>query len=285
MVGTLTPFLPAALAYSRPMLVPVSLEDKILAIQNALIERGRKLERFGVDGDFGHETADAVIAELNVSIAAPPIPKIGLRREDFAYAATMLGCSLPQLRAVDEVESGGGWFADMRSDILDLDGPGGFIAGPELPKILFEALWFSRFTAARFNDTHPNISSPRWDRALYVGGQAEWGRLHRAMQLDEEAALKSASVGRYQIMGFNHDLAGFATVRGFWDAMKTNELQHLKAFVRFIKNARLADALRNVSSSPVDCVAFARGYNGSGYRANRYHEKIAQAFAKHSRKA
>lgn len=209
-------------------------------------------------------------------------PQIGLALSDFQSAATALACSVAQIRAVDEVESGGGWFKDMRADILALDGPGGFIDGPHLPKILFEAHIFDRQTDGRFRQSHPNLSSQRWNRALYVGGQAEWTRLYRAMQLAPRAALMSASVGRYQIMGFNHQLAGFDTVEAFWDAMKRSERDHLDAFVSFIRNRNLLSALRAISNNARDCIPFAQGYNGSGYAANNYHVKIAAAHAKWS---
>ena len=65
--------------------------------------------------------------------------QIGLTADDFAHAARALQCTVAQIRAVDEVESGGGWFKDVRADILAVDGPGGFVDGPNLPKILFEA--------------------------------------------------------------------------------------------------------------------------------------------------
>lgn len=272
-------------AYSGPMFLAISLDDKTRAVQRALVARGHSLPKFGADGDWGHETADAALVEFAVAMPEQAAPKIGLRPDDFAEAADLLNCSIAQIRAVDEVESGGGWFEDVRADILDLDGPGGFIGGPELPKILFEAHQFSKRTGRRFDDSHPNLSSTRWNRALYVGGEAEWVRLHRAMELDRWAALMSASVGRYQIMGFNHALAGFDDVEAFWDAMKTSELWHLKAFVEFIRNTHLTEMLRRVSSVPEDCAPFALGYNGSGYRTNRYHEKIAKAFVKHSKKA
>lgn len=214
--------------------------------------------------------------------ADAPIAKIGLGPEDFMAAAKRLGCTVAQIRAVWEVESGGGWFNDVRADILAVDGPGGFIDGPHLPKILFEAHIFDRYTDGRFRASHPNLSSARWDRKLYVGGQGEYVRLHRAMQLDRHAALMSASVGGAQIMGFNHAAAGHPTVEGFWDAMKRSERDHLDAFVSFIDSKRLNAALRAISNAPSTCVAFAKGYNGSGYAANNYHVKIADAHRKHS---
>lgn len=215
-------------------------------------------------------------------ISAAAVRQIGLTSQDFADAARVLGCTVAQIRAVWEVESGGGWFKDVRADILAADGPGGFIDGPNLPKILFEAHIFDRETDGRFRASHPNLSSRTWDRRLYIGGEGEWLRLHRAMQLDRRAALRSASVGGAQIMGFNHQLAGFDTVEAFWEAMKVSERAHLDAFVAFIRNRGLVGALRQVSNVHAHCVAFARGYNGSGYAANNYHVKIARAHAKYA---
>lgn len=218
---------------------------------------------------------DALLDSLGVSRIEQE--KIGLTSADFADAAVTLKCTVAQIRAVWEVESGGGWFQDVRADILAADGPGGFIDGPHLPKILFEAHVFDRETNGRYRASHPNLSSAKWNRALYVGGQAEWLRLHRAMQLDRRAALRSASVGGAQIMGFNHELAGYATVEAFWDAMKVSEAEHLKAFATFIQRSFLADELRLISNRPADCVPFSRGYNGSGFQKNGYHIKIASA--------
>jgi hypothetical protein len=228
-------------------------------------------------------TAPVIVVTPSADVPAESqVPQIGLTNEAFASAAARLGCTVAQIRAVDEVESGGGWFKDVRADVLAIDGPGGFVDGPNLPKILFEAHIFDRQTGGRFRSSHPNLSSARWNRSLYVGGQGEWIRLHRAMLLDSRAALMSASVGRYQIMGFNHKLAGFATVEAFWDAMKANEQAHLDAFVSFIINSGLGDELRRISNVHADCIPFAKGYNGSGYAANEYHVKIARAHKKWS---
>ncbi len=229
--------------------------------------------------DAAIDATEAWIALQDNQIASD---QIGLSDADFAKAATALGCTIAQIRAVDEVESGGGWFKDVRADILAVDGPGGFIDGPSLPKILFEAHIFDRETQGRYRSRVPNLSSARWNRSLYVGGQAEWGRLHRAMLFDREGALKSASVGRYQIMGFNHKLADFDTVEAFWDAMKESERAHLDAFVTFIGKSGLGDALRRISNVHADCIPFAKGYNGGGYAKHDpgYHIRLARAHKK-----
>lgn len=194
-----------------------------------------------------------------------PIAKIGLAPQDYAAAAARLGCTVAQIRAVDEVESnGGGFLPDGRA------------------KILFEAHWFDKFTDGRFRLTHPNLSSARWNQKLYVGGAGEWTRLNQAIALDATAALKSASAGRYQIMGFNHLEAGHATVEHFWDAMKRSERDHLDAFVAFIESKKLQAAVRKISNVHADNILFSEVYNGSGFRKNQHHIKIARAHAKWS---
>jgi hypothetical protein len=228
---------------------------------------------------------DALLDRLGIGQARPAAAankQIGLTEADFRSAATKLGCSVAQIKAVWEVESGGGWFTDIRADILALDGPGGFLDGPHLPKILFEAHVFDRETKGKYRASHPNLSSRTWNRRLYVGGEGEYIRLWNAMRLDQTAALRSASVGGAQIMGFNHRLAGYDTVQAFWDAMMVSELNHLIAFCSFIENSKLTAHLKRIDNSPVNARGFANGYNGSGYAANNYHVKIAAAHRKYA---
>jgi hypothetical protein len=232
---------------------------------------------------FGPITDQAFVNAVDAWYKGQPLPPAAADRklgpDDFLRAASRLSCTVAQIRAVDEVESAGGGLEPGRAEILALDGPGGFIDG-DLAKILFEAHKFHRHTGGRFTASHPNLSSPRWNRALYKGGQGEWTRLHAAMQLDRSAALKSASWGRYQILGENHKAAGHPTVEAFVQAMMSGEDAHLEAFINFVQNAGLADELRRVSDNEADCRPFAEGYNGPGYAAGDYDGKIARAHKK-----
>jgi hypothetical protein len=144
------------------------------------------------------------------------------------------------------------------------------------PKILFEAHQFSARTGGRFDATHPRISSPVWDRSLYVGGAGEYGRLEAAMGLDREAALKSTSWGLFQIMGFNHKAAGFATVEDFVAFIKGPDDADMEAFINFVRaNPPILRALRDK-----DWKAFALHYNGPGAVAS-YSAKMTDAYARH----
>lgn len=181
-------------------------------------------------------------------------PATRLADADYARAAISLGCSVAAVRAVALVESKGGFLPDKR------------------PKILFERHIFHRQTGGRFSTARPMISNP--SPGGYRGGAAEYERLAEAIACDRTAALKSASWGAFQIMGFNHQLAGFPDVAAFVRAMVSGEAAHLSAFVSFVKKSSLADELVRR-----DWAAFARGYNGPDYRINRYDEKLAEAYA------
>jgi hypothetical protein len=201
--------------------------------------------------------------ETNAQVYSLPSPCSAplLNEEDFRRAAETLNCEVPCIKAVTEVESAGsGFFASGR------------------PKILFEAHLFSRHTSRRFDETHPDISSKKWNRALYKGGEREYERLQRALSLDAWAALTAASWGRFQIMGFHHQKCGFLSVRDYVDAMFASEARHMDAFVDFLRSSQLEVPLRAKRWT-----VFARGYNGAGYAINKYDVKLESAYQKYRR--
>jgi len=167
--------------------------------------------------------------------------------------------------------------------VRDVEGQGsGFIASTNLPKILFEARHFHRLTGGVYDASHPHISSPTWDRSLYVGGRGEYDRLHEAIAAtggDPDPALKATSWGMFQIMGFNHEAAGHLTVRDFVNAMAEGEDQQLRAFVAYMRSTGLAEPLRRQ-----DWADFAKRYNGPGYAANAYDAKLAASFTAERRR-
>lgn len=185
-------------------------------------------------------------------------------------AAADLGCSLPALQAVVEVESAGrGFLSDGR------------------PKILFEGHVFWKYTKGRYETSHPDICYQKWTKEHYsrgpnadVRGDGELIRLALAMQLNRTAALMSASYGAFQIMGFNFALCGYTDVRAFYDAMCLSAEKQLMAFCEYIKQVGLADELKDLRWAD-----FARKYNGPLFAKNAYDLKLAAAYAKRVRAA
>ncbi|WP_309893989.1 N-acetylmuramidase domain-containing protein [Archangium sp.] len=139
------------------------------------------------------------------------------------------------------------------------------------PVILFERHIFSRRTQGRFDAQAPDISNRK--AGGYAGGVAEYQRLERAMALDAQAALESASWGMAQVMGFHANDLGYGTADSFVRRMMTSEDEQLGALASYILRNDLAKALRDH-----DWATFARGYNGSGYEKNQYDKKLADAY-------
>lgn len=184
-----------------------------------------------------------------------------LQEADFEAAAKELMVPVAALKAVCKIEA-----------------PRGGFNPDDTPVTLFEAHIFSRETGGRYDAIAPDLSSPRWNRKLYGRTWAEEKhRLARACELDREAGLRSASWGRFQIMGFNHDIVGHETIQSFVNAMYESEAEQLKMFVNFVIHTGLRPALRRL-----DWVAFARGYNGPRYYENKYDEKLAAAYEEFS---
>ncbi|MCQ9638591.1 N-acetylmuramidase family protein [Chryseobacterium sp. WG14] len=180
-----------------------------------------------------------------------------LTEQDYIIAAHELGCEVAAIKAVAEVESlNGGFQADGK------------------PKILFERHKFHEFTFGKYSAMNSDISNPK--PGGYTGN--EYVRLDKAAKLDRNAALKSSSWGKFQIMGFNHNLVGFPVLQDFINAMYKSEGEQLKAFVQFIKRNKLDDELRDKKWAD-----FARVYNGRNYHINEYDKKMAAAYKKYSK--
>lgn len=191
-----------------------------------------------------------------------------LTEEDFQQAAADNGLPVAAIKAVAQVEA-----------------PRGGFDAQDIPVILFEGHWFSHYTNSVYDRSHPTISYPHWTKQFYSGSNAgEHARLDEASTLDREAALKSASWGKFQIMGFNFQSAGFAKLQDFINAMYDSEAQHLKAFLSFLKNDRGGLGMVHLKEATVDgnWTPFALFYNGSGQADNHYDAKLKAAYEDNS---
>jgi len=183
-----------------------------------------------------------------------------ITNEGWEIAAVLLGVEVAAIKAVAEVEAPNGGF-----------NPEGF------PITLFEGHWFYRLTKGKFSNSHPSLCYSKWTRRFYGKGWKEEGaRLQIAVGLDREAALMSASWGKFQIMGFNHGLCGFPHVQEFVNEMCKDEDSQLRLFCEYVKNSGLSKFLRNHNWDN-----FARLYNGPEYRKNMYAEKLQIAYEKY----
>ena len=199
-----------------------------------------------VDGDLGSATREATKAVF-VNLDAK-----GVTDEQIQSLADLAGCSYNQLVSVANVESSGGGY--------DSNGR---------PKILFERHKFHKYTGGKYSVT--SYSNPD------AGGYSEdsWEKLTQALCKDIPAAFKSASWGKFQIMGFWFpDMEFCSSLEMAYSTVKS-EYHHYYIFVRYIMLAGLLPELKQVSTDPDDCRPFASGYNGPAYEDGNYHGKIA----------
>jgi hypothetical protein len=158
--------------------------------------------------------------------------------------------------------------------ILDVEAAGRGFDAQGRPKMLFEPHRFYKNLGAgpaRDKAVAMTLAYPSWGEKPYPGDS--YPRLMKAMAINREVALRSASWGLGQIMGFNHKAAGFASAEAMVRALADDEDQHLEAMIRFIKANGLDDELRRH-----DWAGFARGYNGPGFAKNGYDKKLKAAF-------
>ena len=174
-----------------------------------------------------------------------------LTLQDYAWAGNKLNCEVSNIMAVSKKEAPGAGFIGDR------------------PKILCERHHFSRKTGGIYDKSHPDISNKT--PGGYIGGAKEWDRFFAMARLDFEAAIYATSFGKFQVMGFNYKLAGYNSLKEFYEAMFKSEGEHLKAFINYVIARGLDDELRNENYRD-----FAEGYNGPKYYLNHYDTDIAQ---------
>lgn len=188
-----------------------------------------------------------------------------ITENQFSKSAEDLGVEPAVIKAVAEVESNGeGFLKDGR------------------PKILFEPHIFWKQLRQRnirpegHTAGNEDILYPIWKSGKYGPVSKQHDRLNRATRINREAALSSASWGKFQIMGFNCKRCDCTDVENFVNRMSMSEDEHLSIFVCYIKSTFLDDELR-----ARDWKAFARAYNGAFYWKNSYDKKLQAAYLKY----
>ena len=189
-----------------------------------------------------------------------------LPNEQIKDLANKHGIEYAGLKAVVEVEaSGKGFIGDVPKILYE-------------PHIMHRLLTKKNYITIRNNlmKAHPNLCYPRWGTYKYGAESIQHRRLEIASQFNRDTALESCSWGLGQVMGFHWKSLGYESLQAFINDMYESEAKQLEAMIRFIKVNGLLLALKNK-----DWVKFARGYNGSGYAKNKYHIKLANAYAKY----
>lgn len=176
------------------------------------------------------------------------------------------------LLAVAEVESAGKPF--MRDGVT--------------PRFLFEAHKFWKHLGPgekRDRAARDGLARRSWNKKVqYQSQRTEQGRmdtLARARAIDEEAANKSCSWGLGQVMGEHAAAMKYPSATEMVAMMRGNVAAQVEVMARFIRlNRKMLADMRAKRWA-----AFAKAYNGPGYKQNAYDTKMAEAYERWSRQA
>ena len=173
---------------------------------------------------------------------------------DYEEAAKRIGCEVAAIKAVAISETGntGSYYQFENWD--------------SVPAVLFERHYFHRLTGGVYDQSNPTISNS--SNGGYGKYTAQYKKLLEAYALNRSAALKSASWGKFQIMGENFRNAGYSSVEDFVYSISISEKNHLRAFVSFI----LASSILKKAIIEKDWLTLAVTYNGPAQ--DGYSEKM-----------
>ena len=210
-----------------------------------------------------------------------------ITEKQFSLSAISLSVPVAAIKAVAEVEARGDGFLPTGQPVILFE-PHVFWkelrARGTFPKdyILYEAVYDKNgketgALKAIVNSKYADILYPKWKPGAYGPSSRQHERLARAAEIDREAALSSASWGKFQIMGFNWKECGCSSLQEFINIIYESEYGHLLLFCHFISKKGLVKHLKNRRWD-----LFAYGYNGEGYKTNKYDKKLEAAFKKYS---
>lgn len=158
-------------------------------------------------------------------VGMQPLRSSRLEKSDFVRVGEERGVEAWKLHGLTDIESRRGGF----------DNDGRAIMVPELHK-------FSEFTFQAYDKAHPDLSAKKWIHPAKVkpghpytlDNSGRWDVLARQAALSFDAAIKAASWGAFQIMGFNYKALNFDTPLELVRAIYEGERRQLDLAVQFL---------------------------------------------------
>lgn len=249
--------------YDQPGFVSLSADGVFGPKSQAMVLMAQKKLGFEPDGQY-KDQIEAYIKNV--------IKERYLDDEQIREMAAKHGIDYATLKAIIDVESrGDGFLVNGRATILF-----------ERHKFYNEVVKVrGADEAARLAKVHPDIINK--SSGGYKGYLKEWERLEKAMQLSVdgdlvEGAIRSASWGLGQIMGFHAERLGYPSAFYMFADCMRSEGGQLEAMLRFcMSDPPLARAIKNK-----DWKTLAKLYNGANYAVNQYDKRLEAAYNKYA---
>ena len=186
--------------------------------------------------------------------------------------ATDLECEVEVIKAIAEVESGKAAFRHVNQE-----------TGASVPVILYERHLFKRFTKDKYTKDYPDLSGPPLSVKKDAANEDQYGntsrsylRLINACRLDDDAAMRACSWGKFQILGDNWKLCGATSLDQFMQSVCRSEADQLRLFGAFVRRNNGGKLWKAVKAK--DWEEIAENYNGKSYKKFNYDERIKAAY-------
>ncbi len=188
-------------------------------------------------------------------------------RSAVSAAAAKYHVPIATIMAVVEVESAGQIYASVN--------------GTDEPVVRFEGHYFDKRLNPedRARARALGLSAPRSGVVKNPAKQADrWAKLiNPAVSINAEAAFESVSWGVGQCMGSHWKTLSFASAADLAAHARSGISGQVDLMMRYCDKFELIDELQRG-----DFAGFARGYNGSGYRKNKYDTRMRAAAARYT---
>ncbi len=255
--------------------------EPVRMVQKALNEALQTKYPLKTDGQFGPKMTSAILQfqELN------GLEQTGVyREEENNILGPVIDLRFLMDSDIDQLSEENELPGVVMKAIRQVEGKADGFQPDGRPIILFERHKFYKYLAELTSfpeanacmNKNPDICNTK--AGGYIGGSSEYIRLEKACNINAEAGYLSASYGMFQLMGFNFETAGFSNVSDLVTAMAESEKNQFLAIVGFIKSNRSLH--QAVLEEDAEQIAYR--YNGSSYKINSYHTKIADAIASYS---
>lgn len=169
----------------------------------------------------------------------------------FQEAALRLNCSIAVIKAVAKTESNGSGFLKDGQVVILFE-----------PHIFWKQLQINGIdpnTVLAKTPSYNDILYPKWGTYSYGKNSEQHNRLERAVSINRNAALESASWGLFQVLGKWWKSLGYNSIQEFINEVSKDEDGQMEVFIRYVIVNNLANYLHNLQFD-----LFTSGYNGKG---------------------
>lgn len=120
---------------------------------------------------------------------------------------------------------------------------------------------------------YPEYIYPKYSKAFYQYGKAEYVRFIKASAINSDAAILSSQWGMFQILGSDYKKCGESTLADFVKAMSSGNYQQIRLLAIYLNSINCV-----VDIAAKNWTLVAKKYNGKTYQQSNIDKKLKKAY-------